>query len=265
MRALLVIFRIRLSEILQYRAVAISTVITQIFWGLMAVFIINTFTQNTTHSTIPLFKIVSYIWLTRMFAVVLSPFSSTNLGEIIKSGGIAYELLRPLNFFSYWYSRILAERIAKISYSIFFIGLVAFLLPDKYALHLPKSLGVLVLFILSLLLSLLIISAYEFLFDLLAFFSVSYYGISRIMGQVFFLLSGTVIPVPLMPAAFRKVIEFLPFSTVADIPFRIFAGYSLPVNILFMYSKQIVWLCLFLLAGNILVKKGVRKVELYGG
>ena len=102
MRAYLSYFKLRLITNFQYRAAALAGVSTQLFFGFMYIMLyLALFESNKGISTpMNLSEIVTYIWLGQaFFALTYAALKDNDLIEMIKNGNIAYELIRPQNFY----------------------------------------------------------------------------------------------------------------------------------------------------------------------
>ena len=85
---------VHLRAMLQYRAVALAALATQVFWGLLRLMILDGFYGSAPHaSDFSSMHYVSYIWLGQalfgLFPLSVHPLAS----ERIQSGTVAYELL----------------------------------------------------------------------------------------------------------------------------------------------------------------------------
>jgi ABC-type uncharacterized transport system permease subunit len=69
---------------------------------------------------------------------------------MIKNGDFAYEMLRPLDLYNYWYFKILAQRIAgTVLRAVPIILTAAVILPENYSLQGPASFSAFMFFLIS--------------------------------------------------------------------------------------------------------------------
>ena len=99
----------RFRTLLQYRAAALAGLGTQLFWGLIRVMIMEAFYLSSNSSQpMGIEDVITYIWLGQAF-LGLQPWNmDPDLKTFIRSGGVSYELLRPLDLYANWYSRAIA-------------------------------------------------------------------------------------------------------------------------------------------------------------
>jgi ABC-2 type transport system permease protein len=91
------------------------------------------------------------------------------------------------------------------------------------------------LFVLSLLLSISVGLALEFIMGaLLVYFELTPWSINRTREAVVALMSGRVIPLVLLPWGVGRVLEWLPFAATVSAPLRIYGGVADPWRLLAM-------------------------------
>ena len=103
----------RFRSLLQYRSAALAGLVTQVVWGMIRVMIFQAF-YSSTNAEQPMkgSDVETYIWLGQAFLAALPWNIDTDLRSLIRSGGIGYELIRPVDLYSYWLSRALSWRTA---------------------------------------------------------------------------------------------------------------------------------------------------------
>ena len=57
---------------------------------------------------------------------------SVDRTELVKDGGISYELTRPKNLYFMWYFKVLGGRLSNVTLRVFPLLIVTFLLPSPY-------------------------------------------------------------------------------------------------------------------------------------
>jgi len=94
----LVILRAAFQMMLQYRSAAVAGVLTQIFWGLLRVMIFASLYNATSHAAPMSFAdVVTYIWIGQALFQLLPFGAEREIALMIRSGGVVYELARPLD------------------------------------------------------------------------------------------------------------------------------------------------------------------------
>ncbi|MBN1554997.1 MAG: ABC-2 family transporter protein [Phycisphaerae bacterium] len=261
-RPYLAVFSARFRLLLQYRAAAAAGMACQFFWGLIRMMIFQAFYENAVGSEpISLNQTVSYVWLSQGF-IMLLPFRVD--GEIagkITSGNVAYELLRPTNLYNLWFAREMANRITPVllrATPMFILATLA------GWLRWPGP-GNLAAVAISLLAAVLLSSSISLLMTISMFWTTSGRGITLIISPLMFLLSGMVIPIPLFPDFLQPVFRALPFIGLIDLPIRLFVGHLSVSSAVGVLVYQLLWTAVLILAGKLLLQRGLRRLVVQGG
>ncbi len=260
-------FRMRFSTGLQYRQAALAGMSTQFVWGAMEILLFKAF-YEADPSAFPMefSALISYIWLQQAFlSLYMMWFLEREIFDSITSGGIAYELCRPLDLYSMWFARNIANRMSKAVLRCIPILLLAALLPKPYGMQLPRSFAAFLLFLCSMGLALLVTVAFSMILYLLCFYTISPLGIRMVAFSFVEFFSGSVIPLPFLPDGVRQVCEFLPFASMQNVPFRIYSGNLSGSEGYEAISLQLFWVIILISFGKYLLKKALNKVVVQGG
>ncbi len=259
-------FKTRFNAGLQYKVAAIAGLLTQIFWGLLYCFIYQAFYSNASIPDISFKEIITYVWLNQAFiALIYINVKDVDILKSIVDGTVAYELVRPYRLYNWWYIKLLAYKFSSCLLRFGPIILLGFILPAPFNLSLPYSFLSFVLFIITLLLGTILLCGILMIIHSIAFFTVNYKGIFSISCQLMALVSGFVIPVPLLPDIVKKITYYMPFRLIGDLPFRIYSG-NISTNVAIMdILLQFIWIIIIIIIGFSLMKKALGKVFIQGG
>lgn len=164
---------------------------------------------------IPREQLIAYMALALAVNQALSIWLDGILGSRIRTGQVATDLLKPINFQWLYFSSALADVAIQSVMGLFVLGLAAWLLPyPPLAMQGPR----LAVFALSLGLALLVQYGLCFFFTLGAFITHNGYGLFflRLMAHMAF--SGLFAPLMLYPDGLRRVAEILPFHCIVHTP-----------------------------------------------
>lgn len=267
MRAYVSVFKLKLLTGLQYRTAAFAGIATQIFFGFIFIMVFEAFyAWSADEPPMSLPQLVAYIWLQQAFLSFIGLwFRDNELFQLITTGNIAYELCRPSDLYGLWYAKLLAQRLASALLRCFPVLIVALLLPRPYRLELPENGLSLLLFLLSLALGLLIIVAVSMMIYISTFITMSAAGSLLTFSIIGELLSGMIVPVPLLPGWLQTIIKALPFWLTADAPFRVYSGHIGAVEALKLLPLQLFWLAALLALGMFAMRRVLRRVVVQGG
>ncbi len=259
-------FKLRFGIGLQYRFSALAGLATQFFWGLMMLFLYEAFYKNNIPTPMEWSELVSYVWLGQAFyAVVFFRVLDADIYNSIKTGQIAYELVRPLNIYWMWFVKICAWRLSACILRLVPVILFACLLPNQFSLGAPASLASFLLFLITLILGLLISTALAMLIYVLMFYTTSCVGIFNSYAAIASFMSGMNIPILFMPESFQKLCFILPFRLNMDLPMRLYVGNITVSEGIDSLLLQIAWLLALIPIGNFLMKKVGKRLVVQGG
>lgn len=267
MRAYLSMIKIRFILLLQYRMAAIAGVCTQFFFGIVRIMVFYAFYRATT-DRVPLSynQAITYIWMGQaMFSMV--PWNGdSEIQNLIRTGNVSYELLRPINLYNQWFCRAFALRTAPTilrAVPMFLIAL--FLLPKDYGMMFPPSLGALVGWVITTFGALVISCTITNIINIYTLGSISGDGITRFFSAIVTFSSGMIVPLPLCPEWLKSILKILPFSGLLDIPLRFYTGH-IPFSKLYIYfTFQIVWVILLYGFGKWLLNRKLKGIIVQGG
>lgn len=266
MRVYINYFKLRIMTFLQYKTSAIAGLTTQFVWGIMMIFIYKAFYSSGVDVAISLNEIVTYTWLHQACYALLSiRQNDPEIADAIRSGGVAYEIIRPYNLYLWWYIKTIAKRLANGLLRIMPVIIFSFLLPKPYGLLLPKDIASFILFIVSLGLGLLLVSAITTLIYTIGFYTYNESGIKSILDSIMEVLAGGLVPVVMLPGIIQKTTYYLPFRLISDLPYRVYSGNIGISEGLLSIGLQAIWIGIIVFLGNMIVKKSLRKVFVQGG
>jgi ABC-2 type transport system permease protein len=267
----LAIVAVRFRMLLQYRAAAWAGFGTQLFWGFIKVMVFTAFYASSTAAQPMSFsEVLVYVWLGQALLALLPWNVDQEIAEQIRSGGVAYELLRPLNLYGFWFARTLAFRAAPTSLRMAPMLLVTLLvLPlvglGDWALPPPASFASGAAFCLALLGTLALSTAFTMILHIGLIWTVAGEGFNRLMPGVVPVLAGLIVPLPLFPDALQPLLYWQPFRGMADVPFRIYSGHiplrDVPLELL----NQWLWFAALVAVGCWLLTRARRNLVVQGG
>ncbi len=261
----------RYRMLLQYRAAALAGAVTQVFWGFVRIMILLAFYRSSgTEAPMAFPDVVTYVWLGQALLALLPWNHDADLERQIRDGGVAFELLRPLDLYTFWAMRTLAMRVAATSLrALPIVVLAGVAMPllglEAWRLAPPASPLAAALFVLAMSVAIALGCAITMLVHVSLLWTISGDGMARIMPTLVTVFSGMVIPLPLFPDWARPVLELLPFRALVDVPFRIYSG-DIPAGEAGLpLALGMAWVLVFVAAGRVLLARGQRMLVVQGG
>ena len=247
----------------QYRGAMLGGIICQIFFGLILIALYRALYASKPQ-TLPLSHVVTYVWLQQAFFRML--FSSDpDLLDKIRTGGIAYDLCRPVSLYGFYYTRILALKLTGSLMRAIPMLLIAFLLPEGWGISLPGSPAGFLLSLTALLLGLLCICALENITMAFTMRTLDSRGVQAMLNLLMMTLSGNILPLTLFPDGWQRVITLLPYAQLLDAPIRLYTGDWAPVAGPRVLALQTGWTVLLIALGLGLWRRNQKRIIVQGG
>lgn len=264
MRPLAAIISARFRLLLQYRAAAFAGLVTQVVFGLIIMMVFQAFYRSKAIGDHPLSiqQVVTYIWLGQALLGMLPWNGDPEIRALVRSGGVAYELLRPVDLYTYWYARAVALRTAPTLLRAVPMVILAVCF---FGMRPPPDAASAVGFAIVMVGTLAMSCAITVLVGITLMWTISGEGIVNLAPSVVFLLSGMLVPIPLFPDWAQPVLEFLPFRALVDAPYRVYLG-NIPTEELGgVILHQWVWVAILVGIGRTLLRRGLRRMVVQGG
>ena len=265
MKSYFALFKMTFKGELQYRAKAISGIITQLFWGAMYISLYTAFMKNGSVNGFTIAQMASYIWLGQAFFAMKYVAMPKGAAKEIVGGNVCYKFTRPINIYSQWYAELVGQKLSATLLRFAPILVLGLVLPASFGLMPPVGVGEFFLFLLGLVLGLLMSSAIGMIAVYLTFRTLSQRGMAQILGTITSILCGSFIPLPLLPQNLQKVVSYMPFRVIGDLPFRIYVGNISLREGLIQTGIGAAWLVVVIVIGVLLIKLSQRKTEIQGG
>jgi len=264
------VFRARFQLLLQYRAAALAGFATQCWWGAIKVMIFAAFLAGPVASPMTLRQTIDYVWLGQAFLMLLPWSADAELARMVRSGDIAYERLRPVDGYAYWYARAVARRTAtpllRATPMLLVTGLVLPALGlGQWGLGAPAGVGALGLFVASMALVVALSSAFSTLLDVLVVMTLSERGVNILVAPLSIVFSGSLVPLPLLPQWMQPFMQYQPFAGLVDVPFRIYSGHLAGWPAVAALGRQAVWSVLLVALGRAVMRRAMSRLQTQGG
>lgn len=271
MRSYRAVIDARFRTLLQYRAAAIAGVFTQLFFGLVLIMVYEAFYRSSDVAKPMTFaQVATYVWLGQALLAMLPWNVDADIRAMVRNGAVAYELCRPVDLYGLWYARAIAQRTAPTLLRVVpMVVIAAVVLPlvglDEWRLHPPVDATAAVAFAVALVLAIALSSAITTLITSSLLWTIAGEGVVAMAATVVAFGSGMIVPLPLFPDWLQKILAYLPFAGVVDLPFRVYNGDIPTSDLAFVFARQLAWTLLLVVAGRRLLARGMRRIVVQGG
>jgi ABC-2 type transport system permease protein len=248
---------------LTYRAATLAGLTTNFFFGLIRVAVfIALYGEQEVVSDISLQGAITYTALTQAVIGYLSMFSWYDLMQTVYSGEVASDLIKPMNYFAYW----LAKDMGRAIVTLLLRGLIFMLMFELvFDLIHPSSVNQWLGLFAAVILSWLISFSWRFLISLSSFWTPNASGILRFSYVLSWFFSGFLMPLRYFPKWVNQITYLTPFPHTVNSVVEIYLGVIQGPEILHALLLQVIWVIVLIVAGQLILRSGVRRLVILGG
>ena len=270
-RPYLAAFRARFQLMLQYRTAALAGFATQCWWGGIRIMVFAAFYgANEAAAPMSLRDAVTYVWLGQALLALLPWLADPEVSQAVRTGGVGYDRLRPLDAYGYWYARtlgwMLARALPRAALMLLGAGIVLPLVGlDAWAWQPPAGVTAALLFIVSLALMIALATAVLMLANVVVAASLNERGVNAVLAPLVIVFSGQLVPLNFFPQSVQPLLHLQPFAGLVDIPFRIYFANLAGSVALQSLALQAGWTLALIALGRIAMERVMRRLEMQGG
>lgn len=251
---------IGLSEASAYKMTVLSQLMNSI---LMLVLFYALWSAIASAGTLEggLQKVMTYLVLGQVISRGTNMNTESFLGDKIRKGTITNELKRPIPLRSYTYCHEIGWKLLQIittSIPLMVLGILFF------NVRMPSAPNM-ALFLVSCFLALNLVFSVAYITSLLTFWTKVSWSVRMMRNLVTDLFSGRMFPLYLLPAGIKPLFDVLPFQGMVDTPVQIFMGSVTGRELYWLLGKQILWIIILLLIGELVWRKAKKKLTVQGG
>lgn len=266
-------FSARFQLVMQYRAAALAGFVTQCWFGGVKAMVYAAFYANAqaaADAPITLSQTLTYTWLAQALLALLPWAPDPDVVADVRSGGVGYDRLRPVDAYALWYSRGLAWMVARaIPRAALMLAFAGLFLPlvglADWAWKPPANTVQAGLCAVSTLFALALSAAMIMLVNLLVVATMNGRGIQILIVPVVTLFSGNLVPLALFPDWARTALLVQPMAGLFDIPCRIYFGALTGSAAWAGIGLQLVWSLVLIGMGRAWMDRLMTRLEVQGG
>lgn len=207
-------------------------------------------------------KVLAFVWWGQALIGAVNLMGMQEVGDRVRSGDIAVDFLRPLNP----QVTYLAGDLGRAGISLIARGAPALLIGALlFDLAWPPGLDSWVLGLLSIGIAVVVAFSGSFIVSLVSFWVIEVRGIRLVWMITAGFFCGLYVPVPWFPEWLRTVAQWTPFPAMLQNPLDILSGRVDGGAIWSTLASQVVWAVLLVVAGQVVLQRGRRHLEVQGG
>ncbi|MGW3229503.1 ABC transporter permease [Kitasatospora sp. NPDC001095] len=208
---------------------------------------------------------VTYIWVSQSLLVTVAVWGGgfqDDLQDRFRSGDIAVDLYRPVDFQGWW----LASDLGRAGFQALVRGTVPMLIGALvFRIRLPEHPLTWAFFLLSGLLAVVVSFGLRFLVSITGFWLHDSEGVRSAMLVVSMFFSGMLLPIALFPGWLGALGRVLPWSALVNVPTDVFLERTRGTAVLGALGFQLGWAAVLLAAGRGAQRLATRRVVVQGG
>lgn len=198
-----------------------------------------------------------YLFIT--FIGTISVANYSRISNMINSGGLSMEIIKPYNFFLKELVQFIPHKILQsLTFSLILV-LIFSLGVAKY----PEIHNT-ILFVISVVITILSKFYIALCLGGLGFWFKRVHGFGSLFWNIGGLFSGELIPVDLLPHTLFLVSAYLPFRYLAFFPVEIILEKVNQQELVLGFATQTLWLIMFMVITKLIWKKGLFKYDSSG-
>ncbi len=216
-------------------------------------------TQSAQLGGLTLAQMLWYVAMTE--AITLSaPLVTRDVDQDVRTGALAIQLIRPLNYPLYRLFTTLGERLVRFPMN----ALAGMVIAPALVGPIPFTPGGLLIFAVSLPFAFILHFLGVFLIGLGAFWMEDTSGLSLIYARVTMILGGMLIPLELFPDSWQAILRLLPFSSMVYGPARLFVQPDLAF-LADLLVRQGAAIAVFAILIAVVYRAAIKRINANGG
>ncbi|MBW4082729.1 ABC-2 family transporter protein [Paenibacillus sp. S150] len=204
---------------------------------------------------------VTYVIISTTISLLIKNEVIKQMERKIRSGEIAMDLIKPMNFKLIFISDTVGNSIFRLSFQLIpllAVGSIAFGFQ-------MVQLKILPFFLLSLINAAIIYFLITFIIGLLAFWYMAVWHLQRFLSDLIGLLSGSIIPLWFFPDFLQQISVYLPFRLIYFVPLSIYLGKTEINDIVILMLQQWFWIIVLWIGERLVWSKAINKLVIQGG
>ena len=203
-----------------------------------------------------------YITVAKSLMVLLKTWTDWIISNEITDGSIIMSLVKPINFQFFMLSQSIG--FCLLNLMSITVPSILFLL---FVFKIPIDPGIGFLFFpVALIFSFLLTSTIDYIIGLTSFFTESIWGISSTKDIIVAFFSGSLIPIYFFPEAAQKVLKFLPFQAMYNLPLMMLIEPNKRIaDFLAMIGVQIFWVVVIFMFSRFFYNRAIKVLRVSGG
>jgi ABC-2 type transport system permease protein len=252
-----------LQRAIAYRGATLLNLLAGLIWVTLVYYLWKTvFSARGTLQGFSWNEMRTYIVIAYAVNSLLSFQSLMHMMSTIRTGDVASELLRPVDFLGSQLSQAIGSACIEGVLSSSIALLISFLFLDIMPPHTPLALC---FFMLSVCIGFLIKFLLGYLMAILCFYTLNSLGLIWAQTAVINLFSGALIPLAFFPNWLQQIILATPFQGIVYMPVALYLGKMQGVAVWQALGIQLIWVVILWIIARLFWQISIRRLDIQGG
>jgi len=261
MKKYITLFHINWQNSLQYRFSLIVYIFGySLYIGVLLYLWSAIYSEGQTVGNYTLSELTTYYLLQLMINSVIFSYVSWDVIENIKDGYFSNFLIKPIDYYFYWFTVNLSGKILEGLFIIIAVGIISIFFRGH--LTFPGTSAALIYFLISVILGIVLSFEMDFCVGMITFWLTQVRTFKFMLQTIILFFAGAMLPLDLFPDFLIRISDFLPFRYLVYFPVSIYLG---KINNPWpSFAILIVWILVFYGISRVLLLRGIKRYEAVG-
>lgn len=205
---------------------------------------------------------LTYIFGASLVSSFVMSSRSQAIGEEINNGTLSAYLLRPMNYFSFWFARDAGDKVLNAVFGIVEVAILYFIF--RPPLFLQTEPFYLAAFVLAVIIGMLNYFFISISLGLIGFWSNDIWAPRFIFYSLMIFFSGGIFPLDLLPDPIYLFFQALPFSYLLYFPLKVYLGQLSILNVFIGLLVGLLWILVLYRLVSYAWSLGLKAYTAYG-
>jgi ABC-2 type transport system permease protein len=201
-------------------------------------------------------QMLTYILGTTIVGSIVFSSLIGQVGEEINQGNLSNHLLKPCNYFYYWFARDIGDKAMNTIFTI--IELIFLIVILRPPIIVQTNVGYIILAIIAIINGIFIHFFINFLLGFIGFWSSEIWAPRFIFFSLYTFFSGNIFPLDILPKPVFFLFQLLPFSYLLYFPIKLYMGQVQRIEVFSGFFISYLWVLLLAFFVKKVWKKGLR-------
>lgn len=207
-------------------------------------------------------QMLTYILLTSIISAIVESTRTSDIAADINEGNLSNYLIKPINYFMYWFSRDLGDKLMNILFMC--IELSIFFVVFQPPFIIQTNPFTIFSFLIAIFLAIIAHFFISFSLSLIGFFNPETWAPRFIFFVALTFFTGQIFPLDILPTAIYSIVKLLPFTYLVYFPAKVYLGALEPIQVYEGLAIISIWTIMLYFLMKYFWQKGIKLYTAYG-